>query len=82
MTQSLQCRSTQELQVQELEDFTPLILLRCIDFQDSYLYSYRQLKFIPLLSFTVSSSARVCYNSIPLRNSYGCEYTLIVARTV
>ena len=72
----------QELQVRELEDSTASILIRCIDFQDSYLYSYRQLKFIPLLSFTLRNSARVCYNSIPLRNSYGCEYTLIVARTV
>ena len=51
MIQSLQCRLTQELQVQELEDFTPLILLRCIDFQDSYLYSYRQLKFYPSTKF-------------------------------
>ena len=57
MIQSLQCRLMQELQVQELEDFTPLILLRCIDFQDSYLYSYRQLKFY---SSTKFYTAQLC----------------------
>jgi hypothetical protein len=68
--------------VQELEDFTALFLLRCIDFKTATCTAIDSSSFIPLLSFTLRNSARVCYNSIPLRNSYGCEYTLIVARTV
>ena len=58
MNQLLQRRSTKELEAQELEDFTPLILFRCIDFQDSYLYSYKELKFYIFTMFkNLNSSA-------------------------